>query len=718
MSRASVVRRFAAFALVPIALAASVLVTAPAAAAPPADPVPFPTDPGPSTEATIVDMLYTSALFGGEVPSATATTPYPSSGLQNQRDVTTAQIVLDAPELGPGEQMVTYCIDLETDTTIGVHYELGEWSEANVPNLPYVQWILDNYYPDNPAQPSTGSTAEKVRAVQGAIWYFTDQFVVSRFYPAERTAVRTIVEAAQAAVQNPTPTPPPLPTLTVELDADVPLVPGELYGAYAVGGSVTSSTIALNPGTEAYADEAGTLPVADGDAVPNGARLYLRYDPGVADQGFTLTAFGTVPAGNVFLYDGGNPPLQTAQKLILASDAPVPVRASAAIVPPESGTLRVNAVLAGDAAGDQSRIDLDVTCVDGTWELQRTFSIPARTPAGEFVLAELPNLVVGAECTIEQTDDGANAYATLTSSTIEPASVVIASDEVAEMTLTNVYAIPTPPTGSLAVDVTIAGDAAGAQSALDLTASCTIEGETIARDIPVAAGLTGTTTVATVTDLPVGAECDVVQTNDGRNADALITGTTILPASVSIVDAETSTITVTNTYAAPVPVVGTLQVDVTIAGTRAGAQSALALTATCVVGEAVVTRDITVPAAVTGTSTVATIPDLVPGTECSVTQSENGANATTVVTSTSIEPPVATIAAGQTSTIVVTNTYAAPAPRPTPPPSPTPAPTPGGLAGTGPEVAGAWVLALGLLALGGAAVLLEVRRRRSVTTRR
>lgn len=609
VSRASAVRRFAALAFVPVVLAASLLSAAPVAAAPPAEPVPFPTAPGPSTEATIVDMLYTSALFGGEVPSATATTPYPSSGLQNQRDVTTAQIVLDAPELGPGEQIVTYCIDLETDTTIGVHYELGEWSEANVPNLPYVQWILDHYYPDNPAQPSAGSTAEKVRAVQGAIWYFTDQFVVSRFYPAERTAVRAIVEAAQVAVQNLTPT-PPLPTLTVELDADVPLVPGELYGAYAVGGSVATSTIALNAGTEAYADETGTLPVADGDAVPNGSRLYLRYDPGVADQGFTLTAFGTVPAGNVFLYDGGNPPLQAAQKLILASDAPVPVRASAAIVPPESGTLRVNASLAGDAAGDQSRIDLDVTCIDGTWQLQRTLSIPSRTPAGEFVLAELPNLVVGAECTIVQTDDRANSHATLTSSSIEPVSVVIVSDEIAEMTLANVYAIPTPPTGSLAVDVTIAG-------------------------------------------------------------------------------------------------------------TRAGDQSALALTATCVVGEAVITRDITVPAAVTGTSTVATVPDLVPGAECSVIQSENGANATTVVTSTSIVPPTVTIAAGQTATIVVTNTYAAPAPRPTPPPSPTPAPapTPGDLAGTGTQVAGAWVLALGLLALGGVAVVLHVRSRRAVRGR-
>lgn len=204
-------------------------VAAPAAAlgAPTADPDANP--PGPSTEATIVDMINRSGLYGGTVPSATAQTPYPTSGLQNQRTVETAQIVLDDPGSPTPNDILTYCIDLTTQTTIGVHYELGTWTEANVPNLPYVQWILDNYYPTVPSAPA-GTAAEKVRAVQGAIWYFTDQFVVNIHYPTERAAVRSIVQAAQAAVGGSPPPEPPLPTLTISPASIEGAVDGDLVG--------------------------------------------------------------------------------------------------------------------------------------------------------------------------------------------------------------------------------------------------------------------------------------------------------------------------------------------------------------------------------------------------------------------------------------------------------------------------------------------------------
>lgn len=122
-----------------IALVSAVLVALGVGMAVPAAAVsggrPISDPPGASTEATVVDLRDTSGLFGGTVPSATALTPYPSSGLQNQRSVSTAQIVLEDPA-SPGSEIVTYCIDIDTDTTVGVHYELGNWDAADVPNLP------------------------------------------------------------------------------------------------------------------------------------------------------------------------------------------------------------------------------------------------------------------------------------------------------------------------------------------------------------------------------------------------------------------------------------------------------------------------------------------------------------------------------------------------------------------------------------------------------
>ena len=47
----------------------------------------------------------------------------------------------DPNSSSPGD-ILTYCIDLATETEIGVHYELGDWTSANVPNLDYVTYIL------------------------------------------------------------------------------------------------------------------------------------------------------------------------------------------------------------------------------------------------------------------------------------------------------------------------------------------------------------------------------------------------------------------------------------------------------------------------------------------------------------------------------------------------------------------------------------------------
>jgi len=641
-------------------LAIGVGVAAPAAAVPGGPEV---SDPAaPSTEATIVALRDTSGLFGGTVPGATALTPYPSSGLQDQRSVTTAQIVLDDPHTVPVEQFVTYCIDLDTETEVGIHYELGDWNSDEVPNLPYVQWILQNYYPANPAAPVAGTAAEKVRAVQGAIWYFTDQFVVSRFYPTQRDAVRAIVEAAQAAV-NPTPVPPPLPALTItpaSLDGDFP---DQIVGPFVIGGDVASATIEVPGNTEVYSDAAGTVPVLDGESVEPGDQLWARYDPADAGQGFSVNASATMQSGNVFVYDGNNPPRTTAQELILAADAIVPIRASASLTPVDAGTLQVDVTIAGAAAGDQGRIDLTATCSVGAgdWTYARPIQIPAGTPPST-VAIPVPDIPAGATCTVTEQDDGGNAYAIAAPPVIGP-PVTIASDTTSTIAVTNSYSVPPPATGALRVEVTIAGPAAGAQSALELVATCASGADSITRDIAVAAGITGTTPVAMIDDLPAGAVCSVAERVDGRNADAEFVSSTVSPPSVTIASDATSVITVTDTYAVPVPPTGTLRVDVTIAGAAAGEQSALALTATCTLDDATTSHAIAVPAGVTGTTTAATFADVPIDSECVVSQTANGSNEQATLSSSAIVPPAVVIRDGTTSTVTVTNTYAVPVPQ-------------------------------------------------------
>ena len=814
------IRRVLALVTVPILAAAGLVLASPAMASAPtggsADPDPNP--PAPSTETTIVDMIDASGLYGGTVASATAETPYPSTGLQDQRSVSTALMVLDDPGTAPQEDFLAYCIDLDEDTTIGIHYELGTWSDSNVPNLPYVEWILDNYFPKVPTAP-TGTASEQVRAVQGAIWYFTDQFVVSRFYPAERNAVRAIVEAAQAAVDGSSPTPPPLPTLTIDPATIAGGISGDLVGPYTVGGDAGPATIEI-AGTDVYRDAAGTIPVVDGDAVNAGDQLWARYDAGTSGQGFALTAYATVQAGNVYLYDGANPPRTSAQALVLATETVVPVRVAATITPSLAATLIVDVVVTGAAAGEQDQIEVRARCIDpdlptpvefvrdvpagaaadtysftfpgipsdattceveqlqdgsnatvtasttivpasvvldpatpqtitvtdaytripgdfhvdvtiagaaaglqgdvvldaacdtGAGIVSATFTVPAGTPAGTSTAGTITGVPNGSSCHTTVTADGADADAELVSSTVDPLVVTVPANGTAVTTATNTYAVPAPPSGRFAVDVTVAGAAAGRQAQIAVTASCD-SGTSAAFTLP-AGALAGTYRLGTIGDLPDGDECTATQTADGADADAVLSSATIIPASVVIASGATAVITVTDTYDAPTPPSGVFRVDVTIGGAAAGDQSGIAVAASCVDGPEEIGASFTVPAgAAAGSYAAGTIPEVPVGYECTATLTADGANADAELTSSTVSPASVVIANATTSVITVATVYAVPVPTPTPTPSPSPSPTT--LAATGPS--GSPPLGLGLAAglvlVGGVVVGIAASRRRA-----
>ena len=106
-----------------------------------------------------------------------------------------------------------YCINILTPTSIGYGYNLGTWDEANVNNVGFVALLLDQYYP-NTAQPAIGSpgvvdAADQAAAVQAAIWYFSDNYVIAPSDPLA-AAVTSIVNTVRVQPPLPAPTPPSL----------------------------------------------------------------------------------------------------------------------------------------------------------------------------------------------------------------------------------------------------------------------------------------------------------------------------------------------------------------------------------------------------------------------------------------------------------------------------------------------------------------------------
>ena len=74
--------------------------------------------------------------------------------------------------------------------------------------------LLNDYYP-NTAQPPIGAngittTADQAAAVQAAIWYFSDNYVVSASDPLFQSAVASIVNTVRLQPPLPSPTPPSL----------------------------------------------------------------------------------------------------------------------------------------------------------------------------------------------------------------------------------------------------------------------------------------------------------------------------------------------------------------------------------------------------------------------------------------------------------------------------------------------------------------------------
>ncbi len=223
--------------LVTILAFAAVAVPREASAAPdPDDSISSPQDP--ATDLEILDGPDTglSNVGGGIEPvglnplAGYPAAPTPAATLRTLW----AGTMTVGETVAPFRTAPVYCIDLQTSTNSGIHYDVGDWTATNVPNLGYVLYILTHYYPFVPTAPAAPSNAARAAAVQTAIWFFTDRLVLNAA-DVSRPFTQAIV--ADAILNGPS-SEPPAPSLTLTpTQLTVPST-GEITGPFTVGGNI------------------------------------------------------------------------------------------------------------------------------------------------------------------------------------------------------------------------------------------------------------------------------------------------------------------------------------------------------------------------------------------------------------------------------------------------------------------------------------------------
>ena len=598
--------------------------------------------------------------------------PPPGAGWTTKNEGFAGVIV--ATPVGGGNALQMYCIDILTETNIGVGYRLGTWDAANVPNVGFVAQILNNYFPNNPAAPAGLTDAQKGAAVQAAIWFFTDRYVLAP--GVIHDAAAAIVAAVIAAGPVPTPTPPSL-TITPST-ASAPQ--GTLAGPFTVASSAPTTVTAL--GANMFADAAGTQPIADGSTVGSPTNIWLQSTGGPAAI-LRATAVANVPSGNVYLYDGNTPGKLDAQRLILAAPATLTttVQAAADFQPP--GQLVVTKTITGPGAGQQGQIVIEVTC-DGV--AQPPFVIPPGTPAGS-VSNSYPNLPAGATCTVLETADGRSPNLNVrvvgsgNTVTIPPGGSVT-------VPLTDTY-----DTGSLIVNKTITGDAAGQQGAVTISVAC--NAGPAQPDFVIPPGTPAGTVSASYSGILAGAVCTVSETANGATATITVV-TQGSPQAVTLGTGGTGTADITDVYDF---VPGSVLVNKTLTGSAAGQQGNIGILVACGRGHLF---GFVVPANTPAGTTPRAFNGIPGGSTCTVAEVVNGSTGDVTVASAGSGQQVA-VTPGGTGTAEVVNAIEPASVAPTMPET---------LPGTGGGGDAGNVVPAALAALLGGAVLVLLTRRR------
>lgn len=567
----------------------------------------------------------------------------PTTGF-TPRDESFAGVIHAKPTDG-GAELSLYCIDILTNTYIGFGYVLGTWDVASVPNVGYVARLLNEFYPNTNRPPTLSNLNQKAAAVQAAIWFFSDRYVLNTSDPLHN-AVAAIV--AEIIHDGPLVEPPP-PSLTL-LPSQVSGPAGSVVGPFTLNtNKITAgrrhrrrpraaleATVTATGGNM-FSDAEGTVSIPNGSPVPSGQKIWVR-STGPSTAVIQATAEATVPSGNVYLYDGNGGP-NAAQKLILAQTATLTttVQATAEFLPP--GSLKVTKTIAGPAAGSQGRVGIHLDCDNGV--SRRPFVIPTHAPAGGRSRI-YQNIPVGTECTVTETSNGSVVGVDVVV-VGDGQQVTIDSGKTETVNITDTYSF----VGSLLVRKTIAGPAAGQQGPITIHSEC--NGTALAPDFVIAAGAPAGDQTMQYDHIPAPATCTVTETADGHTStvSVIVTGSgrtvTVSPGDIAEAD-------ISDTFGlAP----GQLEVTKSIAGPLAGQQGQVVIHTVCNV--TALTPDFVIPAGATGDQSQIYSGIPTPAS-CVITETADGATSTVSAVVTG-SPQTATIAPGGAGAAHITDSY-------------------------------------------------------------
>jgi Domain of unknown function (DUF5979)/Thioester domain len=504
----------------------------------------------------------TGFIANASNPFDPATEPYPPSNPTTgftPQDEGFAGIIHGTPTDG-SPTLDLYCIDIHTLTYGGIEYALGTWDAANVPNVGFVARILNEFYPNTDEPAGLTDLSQKAAAVQAAIWFFSDRYLLSTSDPLHNAVVAIVNKAkAEGPLVEP---PPPSLTLTPSLKSGAA---GSAVGPFKV--ATTAATTITATGGDMFSDAAGTQQIANGAQVQDGDQIWVR-STGPSSAVLQATAKAKVPTGNVYLYAGNNPGVTDAQKLILARGATLTttVQATAAFVP--SGSLVVKKTIAGTAAGSQGRVVIHVACNDGVD--RDDFVIDAGASAGS-TSRTYDHIPAGTLCTVTETSNGGNAGTGVVVIGGEQQVTIPSGDSTTARIFDAYHFVP----GSLIVRKTIAGPAAGQQGEIKIHTEC--DGNALSPDFVIPAGTPAGDQTKQYDDIAAGATCTVTETANGHTSAVSVvvkgSGQKVPVPAGKIVEADIS-----DTYGL---LPGQLEVTKTIAGSLAGQQGMVVIHTVC-----------------------------------------------------------------------------------------------------------------------------------------
>jgi len=419
---------------------------------------------------------------------------------------------------------------------------------------------------------------------------------------------------------------PPGGTATASLADNYTYTPGDLMVSKTIAGpaagsqgAVTIHTVcdgtALSPDfTIPAGSAAGTYP-STYTGIPGGASCTVTETADGHTSTVTVTVVGsgqvlTVPAGGT----------ATADLTDTYDDVP--------------GTLVVNKIITGPAAGSQDPVTIHTVC-SGT-ALSPDFTVPAGSPAGSYSHT-YTGITGSPSCTVTETADGHTSTVTVTV-TGSGQVVTVPAPGGATVDLGDNYTY-TP--GDLTVSKTIAGPAAGSQGAVTIHTVC--DGTALSPDFTVPAGSAAGTYPYTYTGVPGGASCTVTETADGHTSTVTvdITGS---GQQVTVPAGGTATADLTDTYD---ELPGSLVVNKIISGPAAGSQGAVTIHTVC--DGTALSPDLVIPAGSPANGFTHAYTGLPAGSSCTVTETADGATSTVSVTVTG-SGQVVTVPVGGTAT--------------------------------------------------------------------